>query len=473
MSKKIMFTYPNLKWTEWMERTAWSIHPYNIGLLKAMIEDKYETVFVDAHTDNLSKKQFARRIENEHPDILGISVLTDEYAESGRIAARIAKEVKPDIKTVLGGVYATSCPEQAIQEPSLDFVVDGEGEYVFRDLCEHLLNGKKLPTKGILFRKNGSIINTGKADFIDDLDALPFPSYKGIYFMKYATRIQRESIEMPRAIPYAHISTSRGCPFKCCFCEAGFISGKKARLRSLENILNEVEGLIKDYGIKGLIIDDDNWLVNKNRGEKLVREFIDRKYNLKWQPITVALYQLDKEIIPLLKESGMQVAQISFESGVKRVLKEIIHKPLNLEHGIKMVEELKKNEIDTTANFVIGFPGETWDEIRQTLRFSESIDVDYVKINIATPLPNTELYEMAKKGGNLVKDFRFDRHLWSDGWIKTNEFTPQDLKFLRAYEWDRINFATPEKRLKIADMMGVSLERLGEIRRSTLEKASL
>ncbi len=157
--------------------------------------------------------------------------------------------------------------------------------------------------------------------------------------------------------------------------------------------------------------------------------------------------------------------------GNERVLKDIIHKPLTLDLAKEVIEKIKKRNIDLVANFIIGFPGETWDEIRETLKFAEEINVDYVRIFIATPLPNTELYKIAKEGGYLREGFSFNKHLWTDGWINTDEFTHKNLKILRAYEWDRINFKTKVKQEKTARMMRITLERLKEIRKKTLERA--
>lgn len=136
------------------------------------------------------------------------------------------------------------------------------------------------------------------------------------------------------------------------------------------------------------------------------------------------------------------------------------------------MQQIKKAGIDLVVNFVIGFPGETWSEIRQTLDFAEEIDVDYVKIFVATPFPNTELFRMASEGGYLREDFDPNKHLWTDGWIETLEFRPQDLRILRAYEWDRINFTDSKKRKNIARMMDITEERLNEIRKETLKRAN-
>jgi radical SAM superfamily enzyme YgiQ (UPF0313 family) len=272
--------------------------------------------------------------------------------------------------------------------------------------------------------------------------------------MKYASMCQRESVDHPRSLPYAWIFTSRGCPIGCSFCEVEEIAGRKVRFRSVDNVLDEIEWLKETYGITSLMFGDD--------------KMIDRRLNIKWNAISVAIFNLDEEMVELMEASGCQYLDIAIESGVERVLREIINKPVKLEYVQKMIEKIKEVDIDISANFIIGFPGEKWQEIRETIRFAESIDVDYVKIFIATPLPKTKLYKIAKEGGYLKEDFSFNRHNWSYGQIQTDEFNPWDLGILRAYEWDRINFSTPEKRRKIAKMMNVTEERLDQIRRETL-----
>jgi len=242
-------------------------------------------------------------------------------------------------------------------------------------------------------------------------------------------------------------------------------------MRSPENIIKEIEFLIKNYGIKSIIFDDDNLLIDKDRAKKLFQLMIEKKFNLKWNIITLAIYKLDESLIDLMKKSGCEYVNISIESGVERVLNNIIHKPLNLDHAMKMMKKLREAEIDTAANFIIGFPGETWSEIRQTLKFAEKFNAHYTKIFIATPLPNTELYNIAKEKGYL-KNFDINKHLWTDGFIETEEFRTQDLKILRAYEWDRINFTDPVKKKNIARMMDISEERLDKIRKETFERAN-
>jgi anaerobic magnesium-protoporphyrin IX monomethyl ester cyclase len=234
-----------------------------------------------------------------------------------------------------------------------------------------------------------------------------------------------------------------------------------------------LEFLIKHYGIKSFIIDDDNIVADKERARKFFQMLIDKKLGLRWNSISMAVFKLNEEMLELMKKSGCEYLNIAIESGVPRVLRDIIHKPIDLEQAKRMVKKMKELGIDVAANFIIGFPGEKWEEIRQTINYAEELDANYTKVFIATPLPNTELYMIALTKGYLTKNWKgFNEHLWTDGYIETDEFRPQDLKILRAYEWDRINFSKPEKRIKICQMMGITEQRLGEIRKNTFKRAN-
>ncbi|MBT9141752.1 MAG: 2-hydroxyethylphosphonate methyltransferase [Syntrophomonadaceae bacterium] len=354
---------------------------------------------------------------------------------------------------------------QIIEDQNVDYVVVGEGEYVFRELLGFLNGLNDLPQRGIAYRRDGKPVVSQRADFIQDLNALPMPAYEKVDYLKYANTIARFSVDAPRELPHARMFTSRGCPVGCIFCQVEMISGRLFRARSAENVLNEMEWLKDTYGIKAVIFDDDNFFINRKRARAIFEEMIRRRLSIKWNAIAVPVFLLDEETLELMKESGCQYIDLALESGVERVLKEIIHKPVKLDNAIKIVEKAKSLDINVAVNFIIGFPGETWEEIRRTLQFAEMIDVDYVKIFIANPLPGTKLEAMALEGGYLVGDSSSVD--WRYGKITTNEFTSQNLAILRAYEWDRINFCLPEKKKKIAHMMSITEEELDQIRRET------
>lgn len=471
--EKVLLVIPNFKWQKWAINTLWNVYPYNVCLLSAMIEQEYDVVIVDANIDDLSKEEFVAILEKEKPDVIGISVLTNEYSRAGHITAELIKKFNKSIIVVMGGVYATNSYSSIIEDKNVDYVVVGEGEYVFKNLLGYLNGRNDLPSRGIAYKRNGKIITTPRENFITDLDALPLPAYHKIDFLKYANIIPKASRDGPREFPYARLLTSRGCSIGCCFCEVGYLAGKNFRSRSPANVIAEIEWLKSEYGIKSVLFDDDNMFLNKDRAKDIFKEMIKRNLDITWNSIETAVFLLDAEMLELMRESGCHYLCVAIESGVERVLKEIIHKPVKFEHAKKMMKKAKELGIDTAANFVIGFPGERWDEIRQTIKFAESFEVDYVKIFIATPLPETELYQIAKSGGYLRENFDFGDIGWSYGLIETDEFTPQDLAILRAYEWDRINFTNPERRKNIARMMGVTEDELNHIRKRTLRSIRL
>jgi MoaA/NifB/PqqE/SkfB family radical SAM enzyme len=178
---------------------------------------------------------------------------------------------------------------------------------------------------------------------------------------------------------------------------------------------------------------------------------------------------MDDEMLGLMKESGCYQITVSIESGHPRTL-ERIRKPLKLDQISSTLAKIKKLDIELISNFVIGFPGETMDEIRETFRYAEAIDIDYVLFSIATPLPATELYDICRKEKCIPEDFSFetfDYYGFGRGVITTDEFTPIELQVLRAFEWDRINFKTEEKKKKIARMLGITMEELERWRTET------
>lgn len=297
------------------------------------------------------------------------------------------------------------------------------------------------------------------------MDKYPLPAYHLIDYSQYAMRAERKSLDGPAAYPYARILTSRGCPYNCCFCQVNKIVGRKFRPRSAENILSEVDWLVNTYGIRSLIFDDDNLLTDRERAIKIFKGL--KKYKIPWKMIATAAFLLDDELIEQMHESGCVYVDIAIESGTERILHDVIQKPLKLEKAVEVVAKLKQEDIYVAANFIIGFPGETWDEIRQTIKFAEDLNADYVKLFNAVPLPGTRLYQMAKEQNVLVEEFDAENINWRNGMIETDEFSAKDTSILRAYEWDRINFSTYEKRKRTADMMGISLQQLEEIRKNT------
>lgn len=468
MIKKIVLVVPNYNWSNGGENGSnknilWHFIPYNLCLLAAILEqeNRYQIKVIDAMAESLSTEQFEARIREEKPDFVGISVLMDFYGYTGHMAAKIVKGINKNIVTGLGGVHATANPELNVRDRNYDYVMCGEGEEMLPDLI-HYINGERttLPKGVWTYNTNG-----GHSELITDLDKYPLPAYHLIDYAQYAMKAERKSLDGPAAYPYARILTSRGCPYNCCFCQVNKIAGRKFRPRSAENILKEIDWLINTYNIKSLIFDDDNLLTDRKRAVEIFKGL--EKYKIPWKMISTAAFLLDDELIELMRKSGCVYVDIAVESGTERVLHDVIQKPLKLEKAVDVVAKLKKENIYVAANFIIGFPDETWEEIRQTIKFAENLDADYIKLFNAVPLPDTRLYQMAKEKNVIIEGFDAENVNWRNGMIETDEFTARDMSILRAYEWDRINFSSYEKRKRTADMMGISVQDLDKIRRDT------
>lgn len=460
-----MLIYPNQRWYKYDLTTTWNLSPYMLCLLATMLQDKYEIKIVDAQFYNMSEEQFKQEVQNFQPDCVGISVLSSEYASILDTAADIVKEINKDIITIAGGVHVTTQYYRVMENKNIDYAVRGEGEYVLRDFLAYLNGEGSFPKKGIVFRNENGGVTILPPDLIPDLDALPLPNYGLVDYPAYTNISPRYGVDSVYVYPYARILTSRGCYVGCSFCQVESISGKKWRMRSAEKVVDELSFLKTKYGIKAFIIEDDNPFGQKKRTKDMLRLLKERNLNLKWKAAGVAIFLMDEEIFKLMAETGCQMIGMAIESGTERILKQVIKKPIDLKKVPEMIKMAQKYGLYVAANFIIGFPGETWDEILQTIRYAEICGADYCKIYPANPLVGTKLFEMAQKSNLIVGDP--NKVDWRYGRIKSSEFSPKDISILRVYEWDRINFSDPRKLQRTADIMGITIEELNKIRKST------
>jgi len=262
--------------------------------------------------------------------------------------------------------------------------------------------------------------------------------------------------------------TTRGCPFGCSFCQVRIISGKKVRSRNPEDVVNELAFLKREYDIRSVLFEDDNLLMAGGKyAQNLFSLMIKRNLDLKWVGSTFALFLLNNKILNLMKDSGCVGISVAIESGNERVLKDIVHKPIkNLKRVPEIIEKVKSKGIFCIANFIIGFPGEKWDEIRETINFAEHCGAEYIKLFIAVPLYGTEMYHIAKGMNLLTHNNEYPIVDWRYSQIKSDEWTAKDISILRAYEWDRINFA-PDRIKRTAEIWRMSICELNETRKKT------
>lgn len=465
----------------WFGKRPWRGMTASVPIITAILKDKFELSVIDANINEYSEDEVRDKLIESEPEVVLITALSTEYFRTYHAIARISKEAFPKVPVIIGGVYPTVCPEYVVEDKNIDIVMMGHAEErldVLLTLIEQKNDRAIKVFEGIAYRKNdeeegrGSVIVPLK-HYIGDVSKLLKPDYSLIDVDEYLDT-ERKNVSNQNLEPKARtasIISSYGCPYNCLFCATRTISGRKVAYRPVEDVLEEIEFFVKEKKVETIIIQDDNILADKERAKYIFNEIIRKEYNIEIQILNVAAWHLDREILELMKKSGVTKLGISIESGNERVLHEIIHKPLDLKIIPEIVSICRELDILMRANFVIGFPGETWDEIRDSLRVAEELDLDLVEIKVATVLPKTDLYELAMQTHSLPEDFSFfedDINFgFGKGNITTEEFTPNELTVVRAYEWDRINFSTPEKRARACRVMDITENELKEYRKQT------
>jgi len=473
---RIVLFIPNVSWLN--ERLLMSV-PHSIAILSSILRDKFHVEIVDATANNLSPGQCKSMLQSIRPDaVLFSGLATFHHPKSIHYAIKIAKEACPDVVTVLGGIYPTIQPEVAARDKNVDFVFLGHAEERVSDFLEAVFKGdlgvlKKMPGIGFHEPVTGQFICNPVKTVIGQVKDQVKPDYT---LMDLTPYLVTDSLIGPTktvsSVLVAPILTSYGCPFECNFCATRTISGRLVAYRPLDDIFEEMDYFVSAYGVKVFKLSDDNLLLKRERIEAICKEFQGKRWgdDVCWKTGGLMAKLLDEQLLEMLAGSGCTEIVISVESGSERVHREIIKKRIVLGDVPRIVRKCKELGVLIRGTFVIGFPGERWDEIRQTFAFAEECDFDLCHFLIATPLPATELYEQARKSGVLTDDFTLIDPVisgFNTGFIETDEFTAQELAILRAFEWDRINFKTPEKTETIAKMYNMTPEQLRNHRKYT------
>jgi len=410
---------------------------YDVSLLDSVIEGfKEEVTLEDGRVRyGISSEEIARRVAEYNPDFVGISCLFSSQHDFAEEMMKLVKNINPGIVTAAGGSHPTLLSEQVIANEYLDFIVLGESDFSILDLMKALESGDMSKADGIVYKKDGKIKTVPKSGFIKNLDSIPLPARHLLPMDKYSEEgtAHGDSIE---ASPYTSIMTSRACVISCSFCSSKSFWGKTYRTRSAKNVVDEIEHLIKDFGIREIHFEDDNLTADKKRAKEIFHMMLDRKLNIPWAtPSGIALYTLDDEMIELMKESGCYRISLAVESGCQDVLDNIIEKPLKLGKVREQVKKIKEVGLKTHAWYTIGYPDETLEQIYETIRYARELATDYASFNIVTPLPGSKVYEIAKERGLIKEPMEWSKLELGKGMISTEIFSTEDIKLLRKDAW--------------------------------------
>lgn len=369
------------------------IPPLNLMYLAAALEkDSISVKIIDDDLYQLGFEKIASLVSKIDPIIVGITATTATIKKSLSYIKAI-KGLLPDIITVIGGPHPTFMPVETLKsEELLDVVVVGEGEQTIVDLFKkYEIYGKSgfADVLGIVYRFNDKIRQNSPRPLIDDLDDLPFPARHLIPFNDYKTSRNQAG----------GMITSRGCVFSCNYCSSSLIMGKKFRSRSPENVVDELEELVDKYDIGEVAFLDDIFMLNKRRARAIADEIHNRGIDLSFVASS-RVDKVDQDLLKCLKNVGMNTLYCGVESGSQRVL-DLMGKGITLKHAEDAIKVAKDVGVDVMGSFILGYPGETLEEMDQTINFSIKLDPDYSQFSILTPFPGTPLYYELKEKGLL------------------------------------------------------------------------
>ena len=253
-----------------------SAFPLGLGYIAAVLEEFHDIEVIDIGAEKLDENSLISRISRVNPEIVGITSDTLTFQRSIEIAEMV-KKIDEGIKVVIGGAHANALPTYPLNYECFDISIYGEGERTAVELWDKIENGQSHEEiKGIAWKQKDKIIINPRRELISNLDDLPFPA-------RHLFPMDKYSGEFGFKISPTHaVSTSRGCPFSCSFCSNNVVFGRRYRSRSHENVVDEIELLISDFGAKGIYFREDIFTANKKRVANICNEIQRRGLEFEW-----------------------------------------------------------------------------------------------------------------------------------------------------------------------------------------------
>lgn len=361
-----------------------------------------QVLFIDAQAEGLSLDQTVARLERFRPDFAAYTITTYLFYQSLRWIEAI-KAAYP-CPVIVGGVHMSIYPFETLHHRAIDYAVTGEAEQSLVPLVRSILDQQPLrEVKGIAFRHpdTDQVIVTANAPALQDVDSAPFPARHLLDNTLYYSFISQYR-------NFSALITSRGCPYKCIFCEQG---AKQFRGRSAKNVVDEIEVGIKEFGIREYDVFDSSFTINRHRVHAICEEILKRKLSFVWSARTRADC-VDKDMLRMMAKAGCNRIYYGIESGNEAILRTLL-KESDLNQIKQAVSDTKKVGINTFGYFMIGNPGETRESVEQTIRFSQELELDYAQFSKVTPMPATELYTMFLKetGRDFWREYILDENV--------------------------------------------------------------
>jgi anaerobic magnesium-protoporphyrin IX monomethyl ester cyclase len=352
----------------------------------------HEVKIIDCQVLRLNEEQIKAEIREYKPDVVGVCAWTDFWYDAWR-CIQLAKEVDPKIHVTVGGPHVGIYSKVTLEHSGADSVIVGDGEIPFFWLVNALSNGYQPDSLPGLHLKEHGVKGCDQEFYIHgDLDSLPHPDRTMLPYKSYHSVVAKSDY-------VTTMITSRGCPYKCTFCKLSF---QKVLSRSAADVIAEMKE-IAALGIKEIEVYDDTFTWSKKRLIEICKGIVDEGLEFDWA-IRDRVSSPTPETMEWLAKAGCKRIHFGIESGSNKTLK-TIKKSIDTDQAIAAVAMAKKHNIQVLTYFMLGLPGETVEDMRETIRFAKRLDPDYSTFSVTVPYAGTEMYEDGLKQGVIPVDY--------------------------------------------------------------------
>jgi anaerobic magnesium-protoporphyrin IX monomethyl ester cyclase len=378
--------------------------PISLPMIAGALEaQKHEVKLLDCIANDVDVEGLKKAIQEYNPSFILFNMSTATSSSDVEVINMMRPLTKAHF-TVIGN-HATSLPEEVLSASGLDSVIRREPELTAQDLVDAVEKGRDLlKVLGISFKRaDGTILHNEDRPFNENLDDLPFAARHLLDNAKYTLPVINE--------PYTLIITSRGCPYSCIYCTAYQYYGKKVRLRSAENVVDEMQECLEKHGLRNFTMWSDTFNQNRKFVMEVCAELKKRgmEKKIRWMANS-RVDHVDPEVLGEMRSSGCIGVSYGVESGVEEILKNM-KKGATAEQARIAVKQTKEAGIEVLTHIIFGLPGETMETIKETIQYVKELDPDYAQFYCAIPFPKTELEAMGKK----------------EGWITTEDYAKYEL----------------------------------------------
>ena len=345
-----------------------------------------EVHILDQVVEGVNPEYVDRYIREHGVRVVGIGCMTCELPAAVEEARRL-KEAHPGLQIVFGGAHPSGDPEECLRTGVVDYVIVGEGEISLTGLLEDLDAGREPGEIAGVWRLRNGVVQPAPQSPVPNVHELPRPAYDLLDLKKYF-RLD-SPWHFPKSAKAVQFITSRGCPYQCSYCHE--IHGKKFRGMAPEVVLDQMEWLVRQYGVREFMIVDDIFNFEPERAKQICRGILERKLNVHLQfPNGVRGDRFDQELVGLMKQAGTHFMAIAIET-VSEKFQKLIRKNLKIDRALQTIEWVNQQGIEVSGFFMIGFPGETLEEVQRTIDFAVNAPLDTIFLSIVSPFKGTKL----------------------------------------------------------------------------------